>query len=58
MQSIYLKNPVGYSQKEDFENFQSIPNWKIRFEILEVYKGDKYDDTVISEIFFDGIDVH
>ena len=34
------------------------PNWTLRFEILEVYEGDKYDDTVISELFFDGIDVH
>jgi hypothetical protein len=30
----------------------------LRFEILEVYKGSKYDDTVITEIYFDGIDVH
>jgi hypothetical protein len=33
-------------------------DWTLKFEILEVYKGDKYDDTVISEIYFDGIDVH
>lgn len=30
----------------------------LRFEILEVYKGKKYSDTAISEIYFDGIDVH
>ena len=30
----------------------------LRFEIIEVYKGDKYDDTAITEIYFDGIDVH
>ena len=30
----------------------------LKFEILEVYKGNKYEDTAISEIFFDGIDVH
>ena len=30
----------------------------LRFEILEVYKGDKYSDTAITEIYFDGIDVH
>ena len=30
----------------------------LRFEILEVYKGDKYNDTAITEIYFDGIDVH
>jgi len=30
----------------------------LKFEILEVYKGDAYDDTAITEIFFDGLDVH
>ena len=30
----------------------------LKFEILEVYKGNKYNDTAITEIFFDGIDVH
>ncbi len=33
-------------------------DWTMKFEIIEVYKGKKYDDVVISEIFFDGIDVH
>jgi hypothetical protein len=33
-------------------------DWTIKFEILEVYKGSLYEDTVISEIYFDGIDVH
>ena len=32
--------------------------WTMKFEIMEVYKGDKYDDVVISEIYFDGIGVH
>ena len=32
--------------------------WTLKFEILEVYPGDKYDDTVIAELYFDGIDVH
>ena len=27
-------------------------------EILEVYPGASYDDTVIAELYFDGIDVH
>ena len=26
----------------------------LKFEIMDVYKGDKYDDTAISEIEFDG----
>jgi hypothetical protein len=30
----------------------------LRFEIVEVYKGNKYNDTAITEIYFDGIDVH
>ncbi len=34
------------------------PDWKLKFEIMEVYKGDKYDDTALSEIYFDGLDVH
>lgn len=37
------------------------PNGKdlvLRFEIVEVYRGDKYNDTAITEIYFDGIDVH
>lgn len=32
--------------------------WTLKFEILEVYPGEKYNDTVISELYFDGIDVH
>ena len=30
----------------------------IKFVITEVYKGDIYKDTAISEFFFDGLDVH
>lgn len=30
----------------------------LTFTILEVYPGDHYDDTVITEIWFDGTDVH
>lgn len=37
---------------------ENAPAWSLKFEILEVYKGDKYEDTVISEIYFAGIDVH
>lgn len=31
---------------------------KLKFVITDVYKGDKYDDTAISAIIFDGLDVH
>jgi hypothetical protein len=30
----------------------------LRFEIAEVYKGTKYEDTVLSELYFDGTGVH
>lgn len=30
----------------------------LKFLITDVYKGDKYDDTAISELSFDGIGVH
>lgn len=30
----------------------------LKFEIAEVYRGDKYNDTAITEIYFNGIDVH
>ena len=50
--------PIGYGDREDFNKLQSKPWWTIKFEILDIYKGDKYDDTAITEIYFDGIDVH
>lgn len=31
------------------------PDWKLRFEILEVYPGSKFEDTALSEIYFDGV---
>ncbi|MEZ4757196.1 MAG: hypothetical protein R2817_10250 [Flavobacteriales bacterium] len=30
----------------------------LTFTLLEVYPGDRHDDTVITEIWFDGTDVH
>ncbi|PPK87076.1 hypothetical protein CLV84_0009 [Neolewinella xylanilytica] len=30
----------------------------LSFEVLSIYRGEKYDDLVISEINFDGLDVH
>lgn len=48
---------IGYSDRRN-PGLESKPSWKIRFEIVEVYKGKKYDDVAIAEIYFDGIDVH
>lgn len=50
--------PLGYSDRDNWDLLQTQPWWTIKFEILDVYKGDRYDDTAITEIYFDGIDVH
>ncbi len=47
-------------QSFKFEPLQSKTKDKpliITLEILEIYKGDKWNDTVITEINFDGMDV-
>lgn len=53
---------IGYSKKENREFIEKMENRnvtrpfskKIKFEILEVYLGDKYTDTAITEIYFEG----
>lgn len=66
----YQGRPYAILDLEDTRNLQyfnvgilgfddaSMPDWALKFEILDVYPGDKYADTVITELFFDGIDVH
>ena len=34
------------------------PKWTLKFEIKDVYPGEKYDDCVIADFIFDGVDVH
>lgn len=50
-------NPIGSKRNEKGELIENKP-WTLKFEILEVYQGLKYDDVVMSEIYFDGLDVH
>lgn len=50
--------PIGNSDRDNWDELKNKPWWTMRFEIVEVYEGDKYDDTAITEIYFDGIDVH
>lgn len=49
-------------QRFKFDGFEYNSDGKtdlvLKFEILEVYRGTKYDDTVITEIYFDGIGVN
>lgn len=42
---------VGFNDSE-------APDWTLRFEIMDVYEGAKNASPVISELYFDGIDVH
>lgn len=50
--------PLGYGDQLSREKLKKQNWWRMKFEILEVYEGDKYEDTAITEIYFDGIDVH
>lgn len=51
-------DPIGNGDRENFAALKVKDEWTLKFEILEVYKGSKYDDVAITEIYFDGIDVH
>jgi hypothetical protein len=50
--------PIGNGNRGDFTKLKANPWWTMKFEIVDVYKGEKYADTAITEIYFDGIDVH
>ena len=70
LRMYYNGQPYAILELEDTRRLQSFdvgilgfhdasaPDWTLKFEILDVYPGDKYADTVITELFFDGIDVH
>lgn len=49
--------PIGYRSNQSNKTKRT-KDWTLKFEILEVYKGLKYKDVAISELYFDGIDVH
>lgn len=57
-QIFTLKQPIGNGNRANYKALQLKPRWKLKFEITSVYKGHKFDDTAITEIYFDGIDVH
>ena len=46
---------IGYSDRDHLDGLEPLV---IRFTIRSVYPGTKYEDTAITEIYFDGIDVH
>lgn len=54
---------LNLEDKRSDQNFEIAPmtdtrEWTMKFEIVDVYQGDKWDDTALSEIYFDGLDVH
>lgn len=48
-------NIMNEDATDDYDFYRPV---KLKFVITEVYKGDKYDDTALSELIFDGMDVH
>ena len=52
-EQIFEFPPIGKHSTKDNDKSE----WTMKFEILEVYPGDKDDDTAISEIYFNGLDV-
>lgn len=60
LQQFELPYPIPNRKEENGLSVykEDMPPVRLKMMISEVYKGDKYDDTAISEIIFDGIDVH
>lgn len=66
---LYVDNkPFAHLELLDSYEFQTVAIGKLmlpqqhvmtlRFEIVEVYPGTKYQDTAITELLFDGVGVH
>ncbi|GAA4314213.1 NADase-type glycan-binding domain-containing protein [Nibribacter koreensis] len=51
-------SPLGNDNTQAKSLSKKHTPWTLTFEILEVYPGAEYKDTAITEIYFDGIDVH
>jgi hypothetical protein len=51
-------DPLGNAAIRDIGSLNHLPDLNIKFEIMEVYKGLKYDDVVITEIYFHDHDFH
>ncbi len=55
-EQIFHIGEIGCPDRNADFSFQD--NTYIRFWIMDYYPGEKYDDTAISEITFDGLDSH
>jgi len=59
--AVFKLEDVSSTQTFEIDPIQSVDSTKdliITLEILEVYPGTKYKDVAISEINFNGLDVH
>lgn len=57
-EQVFSFKPIGIKNRKNYEEIKLLPKWSIKFEILEVYQGEKHSVS-ISEIYFDGaLDVH
>ncbi len=57
-EQIFEVGRIGHDERADKEALKKMSPVIIRFEIADYYPGEKYDDTAITEIYFDGIDHH
>ncbi len=55
-EQIFHIGEIGCADRSADYSFKE--NTYIRFWIMDIYPGDKYEDTAISEITFDGLDSH
>ncbi len=55
-EQIFSVKPIGHGNRTDHKELSKMSDRVLKFELAEVYPGEKYDDTAISEIYFDGID--
>ena len=53
---VFRFDPIG--SRNFVQDVENATDWTLTFEIMNVYEGDLYDDTAISELYFDGVDVH
>lgn len=53
----FTVEPIG-NHPDTWDAVANNPDWTMKFEIMAVYPGKKYKDTVISDLFFDGPDAH
>ena len=56
---LHLKDSFTFqSVKIPLVKFKAGKITRIKFEILDIYRGSKYRDTAITELLFSGTGVH